>query len=271
MEDSSFRFPLEKYPTLRRLFTALVEKYSSSIYLEYWKNPNDDRPTPLTYHEVDVITSNLARRLQNEYNLHGQAVAYLADHSIQYGLYLIALVKLECRTMLISPKNSEAAIVDLLNKTNTKTFLHNKRFEKEANAVTDQIDEANSFLAFDVDIEKLKELDIEAQSLPPMDDSSENQMERIAFIIHSSGTTGFPKPIQLSHRYMAHMFEHIAKIFGHVESPKILSLAPLYHALGIIFFAFGIMGGTCIFPTDVSQRIKNISLAMANYSDHWKS
>jgi acyl-CoA synthetase (AMP-forming)/AMP-acid ligase II len=262
MEDFNFRFPLEKCPTVHRLFTTIVEKFSSSIYIQHWKEPNDDHPSSLTYHEVDIITTNLARRLQNEYDLQGQAVAYLADHSIQYGLFLIALVKLECRIMLLSPKNSKAAIVDLMERTDTKFLLHNRRFEKEANAVIDQIDGAASFIAFDVDIEKFKELDNEAQSIPFMDDSSENQTEKIAFIIHSSGTTGFPKPIYLSNRYMVHLLNRYANMFEPVESPKILSLGPLYHIMGVVIFAMGIMGGTYVFPTNVSQNL-SISLVMS--------
>ncbi|CAO3664962.1 unnamed protein product [Umbelopsis ramanniana] len=268
MEDFNFRFPPGKYPTVHQLFTAIAENFSSSIYIQHWKDPNDDHPSSLTYHEVDVITNNLARRLHNEYGLHGQPVAYLADHSIQYGFFLIALVKLGCRIMLLSPKNSEAAIVDLMKRTDTKFLLHNKRFEKEANSVVDQIDGVASFLAFDVDIEKFKELDNDAQSIPFMDDSSENPTEKIAFIIHSSGTTGFPKPIYLSNRYMVHMLNSYANMFEPVESPKILSLAPLYHVMGIVLFAFGILGGTYVFPTNfpplANTVIESIKKSQAN-------
>jgi acyl-CoA synthetase (AMP-forming)/AMP-acid ligase II len=171
--------------------------------------------------------------------------------------------------MLLSPKNSEAAIVDLMEKTDTKFLLHNRRFEKEANTVIVQIDGATSSLAFDVDIEKFKELDNEAQSIPFMNDSSDDETERIAFIIHSSGTTGFPKPIYLSNRYMVHLINRYANVFEPVESPKILSLAPLYHVMGVALFAIAILGGTYVFPTNVSQNL-SISLVIAIYSDNLK-
>jgi acyl-CoA synthetase (AMP-forming)/AMP-acid ligase II len=256
MDQFKLRFPMQQYPTVSQLFTAMAEKFSSSTYIQYWKDPNDDHPCSLTYREVDIITNNLAHRLQSEYDLHGQAVAYLADHSVQYGLYLIAFVKLGCRVMLISPKNSGPAIVDLMKKTDTKFLFHNKRFAIAASSAIDQIDGGASFLAFDVDIEASKELENGAQNIPVTEESLEDQMERIALIIHSSGTTGFPKPIYLSNQYMLYLLNSFADVFESVESPKILSLAPLYHIMGVVFIGIALLQGTYIFPTNVSRNLQ---------------
>ncbi|KAI8580711.1 hypothetical protein K450DRAFT_235591 [Umbelopsis ramanniana AG] len=250
MDEFKFKYPLDQYHTVNQLFAAITEKFSSSTYIQYWKDPDDEHPCSLTYREVDIITSNLAHRLQNQYDLQGQALAYLADNSLQYGLYLLAFVKLECRVMLLSPKNSETAMVDLMKRTDTKFLVHNKRFAKESSSVIDQIDGGTTFLAFDVDTEETKELDNGAQSIWLTERNSEVKSEKIAFIIHSSGTTGFPKPIYLSNRYMLHMLNNYANLLDVVESPKLLSLAPMYHIMGAIFFGIALIGGTYVFPTN---------------------
>ncbi|KAG2176834.1 hypothetical protein INT44_007498 [Umbelopsis vinacea] len=250
MQEIKFHYPPEQYPSFKKLLKAIFEKFSSSTYIQYFKDPNDELPCSLTYREVDIITSNLAHQLQSEYELHGKEIAYLADHSIQFGLYLIAFVKLGCRVMLLSPKNSAPANVDLLKRTDTRLLVHSKRFAKESSSIIDQIDGGAAFLAFDVDPEELKEVKNGAPNISFTEKASVNEAERIVFIVHSSGTTGFPKPIYLSNRYAVHMFNNYARLLEPVESPKLLSLAPMYHIMGAIFFGIASLGRTYVFPTN---------------------
>jgi acyl-CoA synthetase (AMP-forming)/AMP-acid ligase II len=201
---------------------------------------------------VDNITNSLAHQLQSEQNIQGKAVALLADHSIHYGFYMMALLKLECRVMLLSTRNSEAALVELMKKTDTKFLIYTKRFANISSQVIDQITGGESYLASDVNIDQLKEKSMHKPTFPT-DDSEKDKTEKIPLIIHSSGTTGFPSPIYLSNRYLVHLVNQFSSAFGTVQSPKFLSLSPLFHVMGIGIFGIAIVGGTYIFPTNVSQ------------------
>ncbi|KAH8550961.1 hypothetical protein BGW37DRAFT_496684 [Umbelopsis sp. PMI_123] len=249
MDYSKFRFPYPQYTTLNSILSAAVDKHSLSTYIQYWRDPSDDHPCSLTYREVDNITNNLAHRLQNEQNIQGKAVALLADHSIHYGFYMMALLKLECRVMLLSTRNSEAALVELMKKTDTKLLIYTKRFANISSQVIDQITGGASYLATDVDIDQLKEKSF-PKPLVATDDNEEDKTEKIPLIIHSSGTTGFPHPIYLSNRYLVHLVNQFAMTFDTIQSPKFLSLSPLFHIMGIGIFAVAIVGGTFIFPTN---------------------
>jgi acyl-CoA synthetase (AMP-forming)/AMP-acid ligase II len=165
----------------------------------------------------------------------------------------MAFVKLECRLLLLSPRNSEPALVDLMNKTNTKVLLYANQFSKVATKVSSNISDGAFNLASEVDIEQaLQEENMAEKSLLASKSTSKEQLEDIAMIIHSSGTTGFPKPIYLSNRYLIMLFDGYNKIYQNVPSPKLLSFAPLFHVMGSAMFAMAVNGGTYVFPINVS-------------------
>lgn len=252
MEKIKLEYPIDQYFTWKDVLATTMEKYSSNSYLEYWKHPEDEHPSSLTYRQVDTITTSLAQRLESEFKIRGKPVAYLANHSLQYSFYLIALVKLECRLLLLSPRNSEPALVDLMNKTNTKVLLYANQFSKIATKVFSHISDGSFELASDVDIEQaLQEEKMAEKSFLASKATSKEQLEDIALIIHSSGTTGFPKPIYLSNRYLIIMFDGYSKVYKNVPSPKLLSFAPLFHLMGSAFFAMAVSGGTYVFPINV--------------------
>ncbi|GAB5589605.1 hypothetical protein Unana1_04505 [Umbelopsis nana] len=236
--------------TLKDALAKSLESHSSSTFFEYWKASDDERPSVLTYRQVDNIVTYLAHRLETEHKIQGEPVAFLADHSLQYAIYLLALLKLECRLMLLSPRNSEPAIVDLMRKTNTKVLLYTSRFSKMAAKVAEEISGLSTCFAFEVDIDQAKQDNPPAKQLFSTKASSKDQLEDIALIIHSSGTTGFPKPILLSNRYLLMLSDLFAKILLAVPSPKLLSFAPLFHILGSTIFAITLLGGSYIFPTN---------------------
>jgi acyl-CoA synthetase (AMP-forming)/AMP-acid ligase II len=253
MEKIKLEYPIDQYFTWKDVLATTMEKYSSNSYLEYWKRPEDEHPSSLTYRQVDTITTSLAQRLESEFKIRGTPVAYLANHSLQYALYLMAFVKLECRLLLLSPRNSEPALVDLMNKTNTKVLLYANQFSKVATKVSSNISDGAFNLASEVDIEQaLQEENMAEKSLLASKSTSKEQLEDIAMIIHSSGTTGFPKPIYLSNRYLIMLFDGYNKIYQNVPTPKLLSFAPLFHVMGSAMFAMAVNGGTYVFPINVS-------------------
>jgi acyl-CoA synthetase (AMP-forming)/AMP-acid ligase II len=252
MENITSTYSLDRFSTWRDALEHKLEKYSSATFLEYWNSPDDVRPSTLTYHEVNNISSYLAHRLQREHGLQGKPVALLADHSLQYSMYIMALFKLRCRLMLLSPRNSESAIVDMMSKTNTNVLLYTKRFSKAVTNIAEKVGGLATYFAFEVNIEEAKKDNPTARVLLTPS-TTRNAFENIALILHSSGTTGYPKPISISNRTLLTTYAIYAGLIDFVKSPKVLSFAPLFHLLGGALFGTAVLGGSYIFPTNVSQ------------------
>lgn len=92
----------------------------------------------LTYAQVDLIATNLACKWSSIIK-DTRTVSYLADHSIDYLIVLLALLKLRVTPFLISPRNSQAAIVHLMKTTQSKFLLASKKYQSIAMAISSSV------------------------------------------------------------------------------------------------------------------------------------
>ncbi len=73
--------------------------------------------------------------------------------------------------------------------------------------------------------------------------------DQLAFLQYTSGSTGQPKGVMVSHRNILHNQAMIQKMFELSQSDVIMSWLPLYHDMGLIGNVFQplFLGATCVF------------------------
>lgn len=143
--------------------------------------------------------------------------------------------------VLLSARLSDMAVKHLLDETGATTLLVSSRSRRSLTPVTVALvnivvaQPYHYFLADDV---KRK------QSQPKIDENN-----RDVLILHSSGTTGLPKPIRLAHRYLlgyaaCHNFDKDEEVDW-----RNLSTLPLYHGFGLLAPCLSLsVGMACCFP-----------------------
>lgn len=236
----------DKPQSFNEFFTAGLKAEPNATYLQYFENPSDEKPMSLTYGQVHAMSTNLAHKLDQEYGIKGKPVAFLGNHGVHFGLYLLALLKLECRTLLVSPRNSESAMIHLLQTTDTKVLLHMERFSQISNKVCDQVEGslAHCVPIFDAQSKTLLKTPVQEFEY------DQDNLKKTAIICHSSGTTGHPKPIPLTQSFVISLVELAAELFKPIPNTHLLSLAPLFHVMGLMFLSPAAAKGTYIFPCD---------------------
>jgi natural product biosynthesis luciferase-like monooxygenase protein len=78
--------------------------------------------------------------------------------------------------------------------------------------------------------------------------------EETAFLQYTSGSTGMPKGVIVSHKNLIHNSEIIKRAFGHDEKTVGVGWLPLYHDMGLIGYVFQPVyyGGHCVLMSPVS-------------------
>jgi acyl-CoA synthetase (AMP-forming)/AMP-acid ligase II len=128
-----------------------------------------------------------------------KVVALLGPSTLEYLISILALSKLGCTVLFLSTRISVVAYQSLLESTSCHHLLIHSSFKETAK----ELQSGRPLLT----VENIADLsDIEQKTLSLNDDTRINlalkpevESQKIAWIIHSSGSTGLPKPIFQTH------------------------------------------------------------------------
>ncbi|WP_162200459.1 hybrid non-ribosomal peptide synthetase/type I polyketide synthase [Kordia jejudonensis] len=140
----------------------------------------------ISYKELDEKSNQLAHHLLNELQIQtGDVVATVADRSINLLIGILGILKAGAAFVPIDPTYPEERINLILQNANIQTVLT----------------ETSYFFEIAIAAEHVFALDAELDHIAQPITSPEIQItaNQLAYIIHTSGTTGVPKGVMISH------------------------------------------------------------------------
>jgi acyl-CoA synthetase (AMP-forming)/AMP-acid ligase II len=158
-----------------------------------------------------------------------RVIAVLTSTAIDETLLEIALAKLGLTGLLLSVNNSVAAVAHLCKQTKATHLLYGPKFEQTASEVRASLSREGVELA--ILPEKRFPLwgkgGVRESKIPayPARLSPAQEAKRTCVILHSSGSTGFPKPVFITH------YGLIANASLSVPGTGFSAL-PLFHGFG---------------------------------------
>lgn len=148
---------------------------------------------------------------------------------------------------------------------------HQKLFDRIAPATLLIADHALPALRAHLSTEGLKLITLE-DCLAPGDCDFRFEpapSSEIAFLQHSSGTTGLKKGVALSHRAVLQQVEHYTEALALAPSDCIVSWLPLYHDMGLIAcFLLPVLTGTPVVMIDPQEWVVNPKLLFQAIQTH---
>ncbi|OJJ69834.1 hypothetical protein ASPBRDRAFT_45119 [Aspergillus brasiliensis CBS 101740] len=173
----------------------------------------------------------------------GSTVAYMGANDIRYFMFIIACHKTGYKPLLPSSKNSDEAQLYLLDETKCNRFFYSAERERKATELKQLRPELEIFEIPALDAILNRE---EGPRFYPFTQSYEEAEDEVFLIVHSSGSTGMPKPIPLTHGYFSTL-DAIAylprpggrrlTIFSDLSPENlVLSVVPFFHMMGILAF-----------------------------------
>ncbi|KUL86230.1 hypothetical protein ZTR_08387 [Talaromyces verruculosus] len=179
-----------------------------------------------------------------------QVVGLLGPSDLDYLITLLAVTRLGHTVLFLSTRISEDAVVSLIQATKATTLLFNESYRALAAGVQERIG-ASTGLIYSPNNDS-PSTSVEKQRLPPhhLDGTSENK--HVCWIIHSSGSTGHPKPIFQTHSGALRNYANNFGLRGYIT-------LPLYHAHGI----------SCVFRAIHSRKIIYMYCAKVPLTAHY--
>ncbi|KAL1851969.1 putative NRPS-like protein biosynthetic cluster [Diaporthe australafricana] len=230
-----------------------------------WRCSNDLRECLIGLDDSTTGTSDLVQ-------VKPDPVAILMDSDVGLLIHLFSLIALGVPAILLSPRLNPASIQHLLTTLKAQAVLTSPRHVDTINAAFEttrleygrggtKIQVAKPFTDYLSGSREDKAIPADATICGPrhfLGDSDKN-----VIILHTSGTTGFPKPVHQPHKMLlGYACCHRRTEAEDVEGLN-LSMLPLYHGFGLVVACLALGTGKPILlppPHEVSTARSSVKL-----------
>jgi acyl-CoA synthetase (AMP-forming)/AMP-acid ligase II len=191
-----------------------------------------DQYTVITYRQFSLAADRLAQQYEqtplNPEHLQPRVVGVISQTGLPFALLEIALLSLGLTALLLSPNNSVAALAHLLTITGSQHLLYHERYARQAEETRllfEQQGKPPLCIVQEIPLILDAATDWSTFKPRPRIMSYDDESKRMAVIMHSSGSTGFPKPLPATHAATAALATFHFGLAGMLTTP-------IYHAHG---------------------------------------
>jgi acyl-CoA synthetase (AMP-forming)/AMP-acid ligase II len=164
-----------------------------------------------------------------------QVIGLLGPSDFSYLVAFLAISRLGHSVLLLSTRITDEAHESLLSTTQATALVYNEAFETTASALMSRKPGLQIMQICDT-----TSLPTTSKNLKSARLDSSREAQNISFIIHSSGSTGLPKPIFQTHKASLYAYSQHFNRVGHIT-------LPLYHNHGICCLFRAIWAGKKIY------------------------
>ena len=247
------------FKTYNGLFDFITLKYNNPTFLNYIQNGVYKNISVQDFKEKVIC---LALALQNIGVKKGDTVAIFADSSAFWLIFDFAIHKIGAISVPIFANISTKNLNFEIEDANIKyMFIDNEERIKDVEK-NNMVFITHQFCIKGSHFYNVDEIFISTQSTCDMRDLKKEYVpneEDIFSIIYTSGNTGTPKGVQLTHKNIIHQLYEINKLITLKENEDvILSLLPLAHIFERTVMSFYLSRGVSIYFVDEIPNVVNL-------------
>jgi malonyl-CoA/methylmalonyl-CoA synthetase len=217
--------------TKGNLYTSYREGFKNNLEGHFLY---DDKGTNITYRELDSETAKLANGLKGLGLSEGDRVTVQVDKCVEMVYIYLACIRSNIIFHPLNPAYKETELSYFLDDAKPRLFISNE-----------ETVESVKYLNLEHNIDHLFTLNNDGTGDFFTIYSDESDFltvdcseDDIAALLYSSGTTGKPKGIMLSHGNISSNAKSLVKTWDFQESDCLLHALPIYHVHGL-FVALG--------------------------------
>lgn len=219
-----------------------------------------------TFPELEALSTRAARKYSSLLPVRANSsedsrvVALLGPSTLDYFITLLALSRLGFTVLFLSTRISEAAYLSLLEATGCRHMVVHPSFMRTIAAVQPSLPDLQT-----IDFLPQSEYDSDESVHMPHQSPEQSldldqETSKVAWIIHSSGSTGLPKPIFQTHYSALRNYENNMNLKGFV-------ILPLFHAFGLsnVFRGFTAIKKIYIYSASLPLTSQNLLQIMRRH------
>lgn len=237
MRKSKKQYRDEYCNTLRHLL-----EYAHARYTNLPANEQLGGDQKYTYHELAKAVTVLSGRLTRYGISAGDRVAILSENMPNWTVAFFAITAFGRVVVPILAESSASDIDTIIRHSETKTmFVSKSKYAKLSPETLER-------LTLIIQLEDLKVLKEDSSQFTGLGTVREPQPDELAGLFYTSGTTGNPKGVMLSHRNLCNNLPaaFAAAKFG--KKSRFLSLLPMAHTYEMAFsLLYPIFIGGCVY------------------------
>ena len=214
------------YNDLLDLFDTSVKRFPTRIALKIERNGKKEQ---YTYADVKELTYRAAGFFAEKGIKHNDRVILFSNNMPEWGITYFAILKAGATAIPIDPASSIDEIIAFAKAGEASAIAISPKLYEENSDLAARLKEANlniNVFTFD-DIFEIQTEQEEARRnalLPPKILSNS-----VASLIFTSGTTGTPKAVMLSHKNFVNMISMLSSVLDMDITDGVLSVLPMHH------------------------------------------
>jgi long-chain acyl-CoA synthetase len=265
------------YKELVELLEATVKLHRNRPALRLLPKDEDREAIQFTYGQLGELAWQGAGVLRQKAIAQGDRVMLMSENRPEWGISYFSILLAGCTAVPLDKELTLAEVQNLAKVSNAKALVLSRKVAERlageaglAIPVGDDDDDTINVvwspahpalaqylgrvvLAYD---ELLTEPDVSVGAVRP-----EVKGDTLASLIFTSGTTGTPKGVMLSHKNFTSMVSKLSSLFSLYKHDKLLSVLPLHHTLEFSAgFLMPLLHGASV---DYLEEIEADSLARA--------
>ncbi|HKY27368.1 MAG TPA: AMP-binding protein, partial [Pyrinomonadaceae bacterium] len=214
------------YRDLLELFETSTKRHATRVAMRIER---DGRKEQYTYADLNELATRAAAFFASEGIKPGDRVMLFSHNAPEWGMTYFGVLKAGASCIPVDPESSTEEIVNFARAGDAAGIVVSKKLNDEHPSLRQRFSEEGltlRFWTFD-EVFALPDEETEDQRIALL--PRKIHAQSVASLIFTSGTTGRPKGVMLSHRNLTSMVSMLSSVFDMSTSDGVLSVLPLHH------------------------------------------
>src|SRR3954469_17484793 len=215
------------YRDLLEMFETTTKRHETRVAMRIERDGHKEQ---YTYADLRELSTRAAAFFASHGIKNGNRVMLFSHNAPEWGMTYFGVLKAGATCIPVDPESSTEEVINFARAGEASGIVISDKLKEERSSLPEQLQAAGlnevKIWTFDQVFELVAE-DIEKERvalLPPRVTA-----QSVASLIFTSGTTGRPKGVMLSHRNLTSMVSMLSSVFEMDTSDGVLSVLPLHH------------------------------------------